>query len=656
MTRISVLLTLVLLVINNPAAVSRAGDVDSEIVTKLRDGLDGLHASIEQLRQQPALRNRDSQMLLADVAVFAKAVDWMLRHREFPKKDFAKQATRAIEIGNQRAAELVSGTPSWPQQSGVSIRGYVSSVDDSLQPYALSLPDGVNPQSGDRWPLHVKLHGRANDMNEVNFISRHEGKPLADEQNWIQLDVYGRGNNAYRWAGETDVFEAIADVRRRFRIDDHRITLHGFSMGGAGSWHLGLHHPAMWSSVGPGAGFVDFYAYQKQTEQRPLWQHANLGIYDAVDYSLNAFNVPVCTYGGENDAQLVASTTVVDAAKSLGVDIKLLIGPGMGHKFHPDSFKEFMAFHQEKSKAGRQWNLRRRHIRFTTKTLKYNSCDWVSIEEVEQVYEPATVEAVIGDDGNVEVTASNVAVLSLARDVGAFAIINGVRLPCYDAADGLLPNVFYEKTTRGWIELTYNESRAFQNNPDLNKRHDLQGPIDDAFMGPFVCFTGSGDTQNSQHQAWTDWTRQRFESEFDKWMRAKVPVIKDAELDEDTIAGKHLILFGDPSSNSVLQKILPDLPIQWNENKITVNGKSYSTDDHGLSMIFPNPLNPRKYVVINSGHTFHEKDFKASNSWLFPRLGDIAVQKFSKRDDGGFDEEIVWAANFNSGWGLSHTK
>ena len=108
--------------------------------------------------------------------------------------------------------------------------------------------------------------------------------------------------------------EAIQDVQRRFRVDPNRITLHGFSMGGAGAWHLGLHHPAMWSSVGPGAGFVDFYRYQKQTEQRPPWQHANLGIYDAIDYALNAFNVPVCTYGGENDAQLVASTSVHSAA------------------------------------------------------------------------------------------------------------------------------------------------------------------------------------------------------------------------------------------------------------------------------------------------------------------------------------------------------
>ena len=150
------------------------------------------------------------------------------------------------------------------------------------------------------------------------------------------------------------MFEALADVERRFRIDNRRITLWGFSMGGAGAWHLGLHHPSRWSSVGPGAGFVDFYKYQEQTQQRPDHQHRTLSIYDVVPYALNAFNVPVCTYGGEIDKQLLASTTMVARAKRLGVPIKLLIGPGTGHRFHPDSFKEFMAFHQDHALKGRR--------------------------------------------------------------------------------------------------------------------------------------------------------------------------------------------------------------------------------------------------------------------------------------------------------------
>ena len=630
-----------------------ADQLSSEVVKELQDELQKLQAQVAELQENSALQSRDGRARFADVAVFPKAVAWMLRHNEFPKKDYVKQARRALKLGAQRASELAANTAPWETQTGTTIRGYFSTVDSSAQPFALTLPESVNPRSGTRWPLHVKLHGRANDMNEVNFISRHEGRALPKEQTWIQLDVYGRGNNAYRWAGETDVFEAIADVRRRFRIDDNRVTLHGFSMGGAGAWHLGLHHPARWSSVGPGAGFIDFYKYQKQTELRPPWQHETLGIYDAIDYSLNAANVPICTYGGENDAQLVASTAVVAAAKALDVDIKLLIGPGMGHRFHPDSFRQFMAFHKEKSQAGRRRNLGRREIRFTTRSLRYNACDWLTIHETEHVYVPSTVEAHINDDNNVEVSTVNVAMLSLARAVGTHAIIDGDTLPCYDAAEGLLPNVYFEKTSDGWTVLDYATSKLVPENHDLNKRHGLQGPIDDAFMDAFVCVTGSEEPSDETHADWAAWTRRRFEHEFDKWMRAMVRIVKDTEVSQELIAQNNLILFGDPSSNSVLRKILPQLPIQWTDDEITVGGQSFATATHGLSMIYPNPLNPRRYVVINSGHTFHESDFKASNSWLFPRLGDIAVQKFSRTSGGSYAEEIVWAANFNAHWALS---
>jgi hypothetical protein len=176
--------------------------------------------------------------LIADVEVYAKAADWIVRHEEFYKPNYVADTLAALETGLKRADELAAGKPSWKDQPGKLIHGYYSQVDGSVQPYAVSVPDGVDPSASDRWPLHVVLHGRGATLNEVNFISRHDGKPLEEGQTWIQLDVFGRTNNAYRWAGEADVFEALNDVKRRYRIDDRRITLWGFSMGGrvVGTW------------------------------------------------------------------------------------------------------------------------------------------------------------------------------------------------------------------------------------------------------------------------------------------------------------------------------------------------------------------------------------------------------------------------------------
>ncbi len=650
-----------------PAPASERTRIQQKLA-EVNSAVATLREKEESLDGKPGRRSRPQA--IPDIAVYAKAADWILRHQEFYRPSYVGHTHRALDTASERIKawsaliEESKSLPPWETQAGTTIRGYISEVDGSVQPYALTLPEGVDPQDGKRWPLHVKLHGRGGTLNEISFIAAHDNKPLPKDQDWIQLDVFGRVNNAYRWSGETDVFEAINDVKRRFRIDYGRITLWGFSMGGAGAWHLGLHHPTYWSSVGPGAGFVDFYEYQKQSEKRPSWQHRTLGIYDSIDYALNAFNVPICTYGGEKDKQLQASTRMVEAAKKHDIDIKLVIGKDAGHKFTPEGFREFMDFHLAQSAKGRPRFGGPREIRFTTRTLKYNECGWLTIEEVLEQYAPATVEGGVDDDGILRLTTKNVATLQIARDVALDIEIDGSRLPLSNAADGLLPGVYYDKGDKEWYVLDYDSSKNFPANVDGRKRHDMQGPIDDAFMSSFVCVKGTGTPWSETHQQWADWTLARFDREFDKWLRGKVRILDDQQVTEETIRDHNLILFGDPGSNAMLKRVLESIPgnkrpVEWTREKLEVAGTSYDPASHGLAMIFPNPLNPRRYIVINSGHTFHEKDFKASNAWLFPRLGDIAVQKFSRKESGSegdtkpdFDETTVWAEIFNGGWRL----
>ena len=617
--------------------LASCAEEESNSITKetLEQGLHELQRDIDKLSSQSASKN----YALADLLVFAKAAEWILRHDEFYKPDYLQQTENVLKIGAQRADAWAKKQPDWLNGSGKAVVGYVSRVDNSVQPYVISLPQDFSNEAKKARPLHVVLHGRAGTMNEVNFIHRHEGKAADEVEDWIQIDVFGRTNNAYRWAGETDVFEAIDDVCKRFSIDLDRIVLRGFSMGGAGAWHLGMHYPDRWCSVGPGAGFVDFYKYQNRKERLPIHQHLTLGIYDSIDYALNAFNVPVCTYGGELDKQLVAGASMTEAAKKLGVDIKLIVGPGMGHKFDPKSRREFLEFHQRMSEVGRKKSPRD-SIRFTTRTLKYNKCDWLTILGLEKNYHDAIVN---GERTATEVTVTteNVEMLQISRAAGKSVRIDGQTIENSDDTLQL------KKTDDRWLR--FNQSSGSR----LIKKKDLQGPIDDAFMQPFVCVRGTGTPWNKSHQAWADWTLGRFKREFDKWLRGSVVVVDDTEVSQQHIQSANLILFGDPGSNALINQVLARLPVQWKKDQISVNGKDFTFDEHGLSMIYPNPLNADRYVVINSGHTFHEQDFKASNAWLFPRLGDIAVQRFSQGENGEYKEETVWADIFNTRWQLT---
>ena len=81
--------------------------------------------------------------------------------------------------------------------------------------------------------------------------------------------------------GEADVFEAIAAVKRRFKIDDKRVMLRGFSMGGEGAWHMALHHPDRFAAAESGRVLVAPHAVPGLTPyQAPfadLGEHGGVG-------------------------------------------------------------------------------------------------------------------------------------------------------------------------------------------------------------------------------------------------------------------------------------------------------------------------------------------------------------------------------------------
>jgi len=671
-------------------AASDAAVPPDDVLSALESERALLRKSLDSLAARNELRSADGEALLADALVFEKAAAWMLRFREFPRPASVDQLKKVLTEGRRRVERLQAGQPDWHLREGTSIRGYVSAVDGSLQPYAVTLPAGVDPANSRRWPLYVVLHGRADDMNEVSFISRMDGRgPGASKDdrpgNWIQLDVYGRGNNAYRWAGETDVFEAMAAVRQRFRIDEDRVVLHGFSMGGAGAWHLGLHHPHLWCSVGAGAGFVDFYAYQKKnpespSERLPFAQHETLGSYDAVPYALNLANVPFVGYGGDKDPQLLAGTTMQQAATELQVPLKLIIGRDMGHAFDAASRSEFMEFHAAQVQTGRPRFGTRDRIRFTTRTLKYNRCDWLAVMEMLQTNKPATVETERDGSGVMKIRTENIALLTLARDIAEEVNIDGSVLECRAAAGELLPEVWYRRNSDVWEVVDYQESRALSRNPEVRKRPGLQGPIDDAFMSSFICVRGTGQPLHPLTATWADRQLALFREEFARWMRGDVRVVNDVDITAEMLDRSHLVLFGDPGSNLLLRHLLAarpgrgavdaaslpgavalrvadprvtlKLPFDWNSEQITVGNQAWPAASHGLCLIFPNPLNRSKYIVLNTGHTFGERDFRASNAWLFPRLGDVGVLQLSEGSSGQTESSLIWSDVFGADWQL----
>jgi hypothetical protein len=293
-------------------------------------------------------------------------------------------------------------------------------------------------------------------------------------------------------------------------------------------------------------------------------------------------------------------------------------------------------------------------VRFVTYTTKFNHCGWITVDALEKHYERAEVDARLSNRGSqLDIQTRNVTRLVLPdQPQGPRLTIDGQRLQLRAHLHSRPSDLVLEKKGAAWTASDMAFTEADWQLP-LRKKHGLQGPIDDAFMEPFLCVRPTGAPN---HALVNDGARARlalFAKEFPKWMRGDARLKEDAAVTHDDIANHNLILFGDPASNRLIGRIADRLPIRWTKEAISVGNKTFSAADHLLVMIHPNPLNPRRYVVLNSGHTFGEKEFRGTNALLFPRLGDYAVIKLTRTPAGEVSEAVVLAGLFGEQWELT---
>jgi hypothetical protein len=234
----------------------------------------------------------------------------------------------------------------------------------------------------------------------------------------------------------------------------------------------------------------------------------------------------------------------------------------------------------------------------------------MTVEGLEETYKRAEVDARRAEDGKQHtVTTKNISRFTVEASGGTFTI-DGQSLKAGE-------NESFEKKNGRWSVA----------GPlgGLRKVHGLQGPVDDAFMDAFLCVRPTGSAWHPVAQQSAADTLDIFRANFAKWLRGDVRVKDDRLVTASDIAEYHLILFGDPGSNSVIANVIAGLPIRWTKTGIAIGARTFTAADHVPVLVYPNPLNPKRYVVINSGHTFGDADFRGTNAWLYPRLGDYSV-------------------------------
>lgn len=295
-----------------------------------------------------------------------------------------------------------------------------------------------------------------------------------------------------------------------------------------------------------------------------------------------------------------------------------------------------------------------KHIIFKTTDIGLNNKnDWLEIDEPERLYHDSLIDAEI-KDGTIIVKTENIAQLTIHLSSELISQkeinlkINGQELRC--KLSGKDSITLHKKGRQ--FQLKKSEKQKFLQRPlgakNISKSPAFFGPIKKAYFSPFILVYGTqGDSDSTEinlHHA-------RVEAQ-NWWLRGNgyVEIIPDIELNSEIIHRYNLILFGSPKTNAVTAKIMKDLPISIKNDRLIIDGQEIEKDDVAFQMIYPNPLNPEKYIVIKGGTSPKAEELSGLFNVIYSGSGlpDFIIYDETVKEKGW--AAIIAAGFFDVNW------
>ena len=487
---------------------------------------------------------------------------------------------RVLEEAEGWIETLAAGRDPFQGRKGLFQKAFYSKVDGSLQPYTVYVPKGYDGKAA--WPLLLLLHGSGGDQWEITQAAANlDGRSVfhgtleenVQEANFLLCAPLARGPSDYEQIAEVDILQMLDEIQRGYRVDSDRAYAMGWSMGGAGSYLMASRFPDRFAAVMPVAGSMDT-ALIANASHVPCWNFHELGDREVSPGFTN-----------------VAET----AYRSLGLpyhegirERPFVWSPWSDH---------WVGYRMSGSLSEIEGILRAyrrvsfpKEVTLVSTGLRHNRAYWVRIDSFDRYYEPASLKARL--EGNtIDITSTNVRALTLF----------------------LSPSLV---DMSGSVRVKQNGQQVFAGKPEAElrlgaqaesggrKEHGLSGPLSDIFYEPFLVVYG---TQGEDRQE-IEVARKEAEAIRTKGLRGVrfygVPIKSDREVALADIEKFHLLLVGTPKSNLLLSRIQSQLPVRVEGGVVVVGDRRFRGEDVGFRLIYPNPLNPHKYVVVCAAVTY----------------------------------------------------
>ena len=497
-------------------------------------------------------------------------------------KGWAKLASTLMED-----RELKAGNA-----DGAPARGFVrlawrDPVDDSAQFSGVYLPPEYSAAKA--WPLVVNLHGH-DDKNSPYIRSWHVEKRNDPMERYgvIFMEPRGRNNTGYQGIGELDVLKSVEEARRRFNIDPNRIYLMGVSMGGGGTWYMGTRHPDLFAAIGPICGGWDYHGWmdQKDFDRATKRDRYFLEADSSFAQAEALLTTPVYAHHGDSDNLVPVDFTryAVRMLQRWDYNVRYYEHVGQGHGTL-GAENQLVPWFLE-----RQLQRNPRHVRVRSARLDSAHAHWVKITQRRDPLAFIVADARIAEDNALLLDTTNTLEIHLTPPASLFDMKRPVR-------------VFWNSENMGTRDLINGEIilRDKTYKPKgLVKRPGIEGPIGNVDTTPFAIIRGTA-SQDPKMKRFCQLRAEAARDDWEIWQHVKPRYFLDTEITEEQMRSYTLLLFGGPEANLVTRRLIKSLPLSIKADKVVIDGQSFQAPDAAVKMIYPNPLNPDRYVMIAAG-------------------------------------------------------
>ena len=472
--------------------------------------------------------------------------------------------------------------------AGPQVMTIHSDVDDTEQPYGLYIPK--NFDANKTYPLVVMLHGAGSNhrlaLRRVFGKSNAPGEtdvevsrtfPQFKDVNYIVVAPYARGTMGYQGIAEKDVMDILADVKKRFKIDEDRTYLTGLSMGGGGTLWIGLTRPDIWAAIAPVCP-----APPQGTE----------------DLAPNALNFPAWFHHGDKDqaVPVQVSRDWTKKLKELGSTVEYTEYPGVNHNSWENAYADAQIFDWF-SKFKREPHPNR--VRYVAKSYQYNKAYWVTFDKMIPGV-PAEIDVTFTAPNTLDIKTTHVPAFTLnlaghpqyKAGQPRTVTIDGKKIKA-TSADML--SFKLETPAKGKNkDMVWVNSKLEQ--PATAKKTGAEGPIPAAMSDRHVYVYGTAGNptedelkkRRSVAEEAANWSTYR--GEFLGRIMVFPRVLSDKEVRPSDFEAANLVLFGTKETNTLIEKYSANAPLELNAS---------AAGTHGLIYVIPGENG--HYVVVNSG-------------------------------------------------------